>query len=704
MTLELAIRADDAATVSDLLEAGADPHGPGSGGQTPLMIAAGLGRATIVELLLAAGADVFTAEPRMGATALHRAAQSGDTEVIGRLLDHGALVDQQSARLGHTPLMDAVQHKQEAAVRLLLAGGARVTIRNHWQETALDLARRDESDIIAGLLRARPERPQPLVSAVRAGDLGEVERLIAAGAAVDERVPATGDPDDDYTPLGLAARDGHTAVVRVLIAAGADPRRLNGLMGATPAHEAAFAGHAEVVRALTAPGPIGAPVVDLDAQGAYNGFTALHDAVWHGHEEAARALVEAGARLDLGTHTGHTPRQLAELYEYDDLARYLAEAERTAIRPRPFAFPQAALDDLRERLARTRWPAPEPVRDWSQGVPSARMRALCDYWRDDYDWRACEARLNALDPSVTRIDGLDIHFLHLRSPEPGATPLVMTHGWPGSVLEFGKIAPMLADPRAHGADPQDAFHVVLPSLPGFGLSEQPAGTGWGPERIARAWVELMRRLGYDRFVAQGGDWGHAVTTALGGIGEPAVRAVHSNMFPTYGTEHAVDEQEERALQRGRDFQANESGYQHEQIQSPQTIGYALTDSPAGQAAWIYEKYEQWTDHGGDPETLLSRDEMLDNITLYWLTGTAASSARIYWESFRSYRDPKVEVPVGVSLFPRDIYLASRRWAEEKYPNLVHYNELPRGGHFAAWEQPGLLAEEIRATFRRALRR
>ncbi|AGZ40757.1 epoxide hydrolase 1 [Actinoplanes friuliensis DSM 7358] len=369
------------------------------------------------------------------------------------------------------------------------------------------------------------------------------------------------------------------------------------------------------------------------------------------------------------------------------------------IRPRPFAVSDDALDDLRERLRRTRWPEPEPVQDWSQGVPSRRLRALCAYWRDSYDWRACEARLNALDPSTTHIDGLDIHFLHLRSPEPDATPLVMTHGWPGSVIEFLKVAPLLADPRAHGGAAEDAFHVVLPSLPGFGLSGKPAETGWGPERIARAWVELMQRLGYHQFVAQGGDWGHAVTTALGGIGEPAVRAIHSNMFPTYGAEEATSPPERRALQRQRDFEDNESGYKHEQIQSPQTIGYALTDSPVGQAAWIYEKYQQWTDHGGDPEALLSRDEMLDNISLYWLTGTAASSARIYWESFRGYRDPKVDVPVGVSIFPRDIYLGSRRWAEAKYPRLVHYQEMPRGGHFAAWEQPELLAEEIRLTFR-----
>ncbi|MEU3297843.1 epoxide hydrolase family protein [Streptomyces longwoodensis] len=370
-----------------------------------------------------------------------------------------------------------------------------------------------------------------------------------------------------------------------------------------------------------------------------------------------------------------------------------------AITPHPFAFPDSALEDLRERLSRTRWPDRETVNDWSQGAPLARMRGLIDYWRDSYDWRAAEARLNALNPSMTRVDGLDIHFLHVRSPEPDAVPLVLTHGWPGSVFEFLKAAPLLADPRAHGGDPGDAFHVVIPTLPGFGLSEKPTEPGWTPARTARAWIELMRRLGYDRFVAQGGDWGYAITNELGGIGAPAVQAVHFNMFPIFETMKAVDAQEERALKRLRDFKENESGYQIEQIQSPQTIGYALNDSPVGQAAWLYEKYEQWTDHGGDPESLLSRDEMLDNITLYWLTETATSSARIYWQSMTNWKECEIDVPVGFTQFPRDIHETSRRWVEERYPTLVHYNEAPKGGHFAAWEQPELFAEEVRASFR-----
>ncbi len=369
------------------------------------------------------------------------------------------------------------------------------------------------------------------------------------------------------------------------------------------------------------------------------------------------------------------------------------------INPYPFAFPKTALDDLRERLKRTRWPEKETVDDWSQGAPLARMQALCDYWRTDYDWRSCEARLNALNPSMTRIDGLDIHFLHLRSPEPDALPLVLTHGWPGSVVEFLKAAPLLADPRANGGNPEDAFHVVLPTLPGFGLSGKPAEPGWTPERIARAWVRLMQRMGYDRFVAQGGDWGYAVTNALGAIGAPVVQAVHFNMFPIYKTMKARDAQEQHALKRLQDFADNEIGYQLEQTQSPQTIGYALTDSPAGQAAWFYEKYEQWTDHDGDPEHVLSRDEMLDNITLYWLTATAASSARIYWQSMRSFKEHPIALPVGYSQFPRDIHQASKRWVEARYPTLVYYNELPKGGHFAAWEQPDIFADEVRKSFR-----
>ncbi len=376
-----------------------------------------------------------------------------------------------------------------------------------------------------------------------------------------------------------------------------------------------------------------------------------------------------------------------------------SSASSASIQEHPIRFPEEALADLRERLLRTRWPEKETVSDWSQGVPLAQMQELIYYWRDEYNWREAEARLNAFSPSSTQIDGLDIHFLHLRSPEPDATPLVITHGWPGSLFEILKSAPALADPRAHGGDPKDAFHVVIPAMPGFGYSGKPAETGWGYQRIADAWVELMHRLGYDQFVAQGGDWGYAIVNALGAIGAPTVQAVHFNMFPIFADMVAETPAEQRALQRLHDFHANESGYQIEQIQSPQTIGYALTDSPVGQAAWFFEKYYQWTDHDGDPQQVLSYDDMLDNITFYWLTATAASSARIYWESMRAFKEHPIAVPVGMSQFPKDIHLTSRRWVQQRYPTLLHYQELEKGGHFPAWEQPELFVQEVRASFR-----
>lgn len=370
-----------------------------------------------------------------------------------------------------------------------------------------------------------------------------------------------------------------------------------------------------------------------------------------------------------------------------------------AIRPHPFAIPEADLDDLHQRLARTRWPDKETVNDWSQGVPLATLQALVEHWRERYDWRATEARLNALAPSSTTIDGLDIHFLHVRSPEPHALPLVITHGWSGSVIENVKAAQMLADPRAHGRDPLDAFHVVLPSMPGFGLSGKPTAPGWTPKRIAQAWVELMRRLGYDRFVAQGGDWGYSVTNELGGIGAPAVQAVHFNMFPVFEGMQAQDAQEEEGLRRIRVFQEQQSGYQIEQIQTPQTIGYALTDSPAGQAAWLLDLYRRWMDHDGDPVQAVGMDNILDTIAWYWLTGSAASSARIYWESMRTFKECEIAVPVAFSQFPRDLHMASRRWVQERYPTLVYYNSLPKGGHYPALEQPELFADELRKGLR-----
>lgn len=371
------------------------------------------------------------------------------------------------------------------------------------------------------------------------------------------------------------------------------------------------------------------------------------------------------------------------------------------IHPFRLAIAEEQIADLHRRLGATRWPEPAPVDDWSQGVPLPAAQALCRYWRDAYDWRRCEAELNALGQFRTEVDGCGIHFLHLPSPEPDALPLILTHGWPGSVIEFLDVIGPLADPRAHGGDPADAFHVVVPSMPGYGFSDRPRDR-WAVPRIAAAWVSLMRRLGYGRFVAQGGDWGAAVTNAIALTGAPEVAGIHLNMVvapPAPDQMADLSDQEKAALADLQRYQKDGNGYAVEQSTRPQTIGYGLTDSPAGQAAWIYEKFAEWSDCNGVPETALSRDRMLDNIMLYWLPGTAASSARLYWESFRDFSALPVTVPVACSIYPREIFRASRRWAERKYPNIVHWNELERGGHFAAFEQPGVFVEELRTGFR-----
>ena len=370
----------------------------------------------------------------------------------------------------------------------------------------------------------------------------------------------------------------------------------------------------------------------------------------------------------------------------------------------PFApdIPQAAIDDLHRRLDATRWPERETVDDWSQGAPLAAVRKLCDHWRHRYDWRRCEAMLAGFGQYRTEIDGLGIHFLHRRSPEPDALPLILTHGWPGSVVEFHKVIAPLADPVAHGGRAEDAFHVIAPSLPGYGFSDKPTRTGWGVERIARAWVELMRRLGYDRFVAQGGDWGSAVTTAIAQTGSAHVAGIHLNMIVAYpdaddlGT---LTEQEKASLAAADRYRKQGNGYSQQQHTRPQTLGYGLVDSPVGQAAWIFEKFHEWTDCDGDPFNALTADEMLDNIMLYWLPGTGASSARLYWESFGNFVSGTVDVPTACSLFPKEIFPPSRRWADKRYRNIVHWNELDRGGHFAAFEQPELFVAEVRAGFR-----
>ncbi|MFW2853210.1 epoxide hydrolase family protein [Sphingomonas sp. TX0543] len=362
---------------------------------------------------------------------------------------------------------------------------------------------------------------------------------------------------------------------------------------------------------------------------------------------------------------------------------------------------ESELDALRARLAGTRWPERETVDDWSQGVPLDRAQALAAHWREHYDWRACEARLNALGQYRTSIDGTGIHFLHVRSPEPGALPLVMTHGWPGSVIEFLKVIGPLTDPAAHGGDPRDAFHVVAPSLPGYGFSDRPADR-WPVERIAAAWITLMKRLGYDRFVAQGGDWGSAVSSAIGASGDPAVAGIHVNMVvapPAREDIAAATPEEQRALAAMQRYMTDGNGYARQQATRPQTLGYGLTDSPVGQAMWIYEKFREWSDCDGDPLNVLTIDEILDNLMLYWLPGTAASSARLYWESFDRFSASRVEVPVACSVFPKEIFSASRRWAERRYPHIVHWGEPECGGHFAAFERPALFIEEVRAGFR-----
>ncbi len=367
------------------------------------------------------------------------------------------------------------------------------------------------------------------------------------------------------------------------------------------------------------------------------------------------------------------------------------------VRPFTLAVPEAALDDLRARLAQTRWPERETVADWSQGTPLAELQALCEYWRDGYDWRKCEAKLNALGQYTTEIDGLEIHFLHVRSPNPDALPLVMTHGWPGSVIEFMGVIEALANPTDGGL----AFHVVAPSLPGFGFSGKPTGTGWGVEKIGRAWGELMARLGYTRWVAQGGDWGAAVTTAIGVQQLRGCAGIHLNMpigRPLPEDMASPTPPELKALSALKYYQDWDAGYSTQQRTRPQTVGYGLVDSPAGLAGWIFEKMWAWTDNSGSPYDALSRDAILDNLMLYWLPATGASSARLYWESFGSFTPQQVELPVAVSAYPKEILPTPRKWAERNFPRLVHWGEMENGGHFAAWEQPAAFVQELRTAF------
>jgi pimeloyl-ACP methyl ester carboxylesterase len=383
-----------------------------------------------------------------------------------------------------------------------------------------------------------------------------------------------------------------------------------------------------------------------------------------------------------------------------------------SIRPFHVHVPQPVLTDLQRRLAATRWPDAETVDDRSQGVQLATIKDLIRYWQSSYDWRKAEARLNALPEFVTTIDGVDIQFIHIRSRHSNAMPMIMTHGWPGSIFELMKVIGPLTDPTAYGGRPEDAFDLVLPSMPGYGFSGRPQTTGWNPDHIARAWAELMRRLGYTRYVAQGGDWGSVIADVMARQSPPGLLGIHINMPATVPPDIA------RALQSGEPapagLSADEtiayegmdalykkgSGYALMMVTRPQTLGYSLADSPVGLAAWFYDKFADWTHTGGHPEKELTRDEMLDDITLYWVTNTGTSSARLYWENnANNFNAIDISIPAAVTVFPGEIYRAPRSWTERSYHKLIYFHSVDKGGHFAAWEQPQLFSEELRAAFR-----
>ncbi|MFM9936326.1 MAG: epoxide hydrolase family protein [Novosphingobium sp.] len=372
-----------------------------------------------------------------------------------------------------------------------------------------------------------------------------------------------------------------------------------------------------------------------------------------------------------------------------------------AIEPFVYEVPQAAIDDLHLRIDLARWPEHETVDDWSQGVPLDALRDFVAHWRHAYNWRKCEAWLNQTGLYSTEIDGVAIRFVHVRSRHEGAVPLIMTHGWPGSILEFRGCIAGLTEPEAHGGTVADAFHLVIPCLPGFGLSGKPEQSGWGVERIARAWGVLMARLGYTHWFAQGGDWGAIVTAQIGQQNVAGCAGIHLNMpiaRPKPEDLANPSPAEMKALGALQHYQQWDAGYSKQQSTRPQTIGYSLVDSPVGLAGWIYEKMWAWTDNAGRAEDALSRDAMCDNLMLYWLTAAGASSARLYWESFGSAESGAITMPVAVSAFPKEILPTPRPWMERRCTNIVHWGEMAKGGHFAAWEQPEAFVGELRAAF------
>ena len=378
-----------------------------------------------------------------------------------------------------------------------------------------------------------------------------------------------------------------------------------------------------------------------------------------------------------------------------------------AISPFTIDIPQQALDDLASRLANARWPEPETCDDWSQGIPLSYTRELVQYWSEHYDWRRCERKLNSWPQFKTTIDGLDIHFIHRTSPHEQARPLILSHGWPGSVIEFHKVIDALADPTQHGGSADDAFHVVAPSLPGYGFSDKPTKTGTDVAAIGRMWGKLMARLGYGQYFAQGGDWGSIITQSMAQTETGHCQGVHITLpivGPDPDTMADLSPAEQSALEAMTFYQEWDSGYSKQQSTRPQTLAYALADSPVGQMAWVIEKFYAWTDCEKDgvkhPENVLSKDELLDNVMLYWLNNAAGSSARLYWESFNSPSMDPITMPVGCTVYPKEIFRSSRRWAEKRYTQLVYWSEPDKGGHFAAIEQPESFIEEVRGCFRK----